>query len=177
MNFQQLFLDDLNDLKEKYLLKDLRAYEVTLGGKFIVSFVYVKDEQSLFENWKELGSALTQVYDKYLNDDFTKWNMYIIFLVETQISKALEYQIENDTFAFRKMIKKEYREELSEENVDKLLSTYIDFTDITVSSVDPVQQAFESDSIVYKKLSNIDKLTEEKMEAIFTSLGRNTDEV
>ena len=100
--FSKAQLPDL--LSERDGRYDLSLF-VTGDSKRISAFVVCGlMESQLAELWEEINNRVAIDYQAGLSDDFSRWNVYLVFLVSGLISKQLRYTIENDKFALRKLM-------------------------------------------------------------------------
>jgi len=169
--------DEINNLITKYSLKDIQIYKVLSGIKLIVSFVYVKNEVELKNNWEKINNVLSEYLEDFIEENFVRWNIYIVYLVDDEVSKELQYKIENDTFFARKIVEDNYRLDLSEKNIKKLISKHISFDDLDIKGTVPCREPYSSDSLVYKKLSDVASLTDNKIDSILLLLEKDDYEV
>ncbi|EKN4739343.1 hypothetical protein FG473_002926 [Yersinia enterocolitica] len=62
------------------------------------------DEEHLRNSWRDISSIIAGDFQTTLKDEFEIWNIYLLLVVNTEISKHLRYEIENDRFSMRKMV-------------------------------------------------------------------------
>jgi len=55
-------------------------------------------------SWRKVSNFIALKCQSMVPDEFGKWNTYLFFLIDSQMSIDLKYQIENDTFSSRKII-------------------------------------------------------------------------
>jgi len=84
-----------------------RLSRIEFGGTVSVfSFVF-ETENSLSDNWEFITSLIGAYYQSEFENEeneFERWNIYILFLVKEPISTQLKYKIENDKFSCRKIV-------------------------------------------------------------------------
>lgn len=78
--------------------------EIFFGGKIIICFVMFKTNQYLNLEWKSFNNYITAKYTPNFKDDYSKWNSYLFYLCQSDISKSLKYEIENNKFSTRKIV-------------------------------------------------------------------------
>ncbi|MCY1284132.1 hypothetical protein D9M70_330260 [compost metagenome] len=80
-------------------------YKAKIGESFISCFVFlIPNEKSLEQNWKFISTRIAALYQTKLTDDYSAWNIYLLFQCETAINRPLQYEIENDKFSMRKIV-------------------------------------------------------------------------
>lgn len=86
--------------------------DVTLSHKAIrlnkglihTFFIKTPSKDSLGNNWRKLSNFIALHFQKNLENEFERWNIYLFFLNAQGISNELKYKIENDTFSSRKIV-------------------------------------------------------------------------
>ncbi len=136
--------DEINNLIKKYSLEDIQIYKILFGIKLIVSFVYEKNELELRDNWEKINNVLSEYLEDFIEENSVRWNIYIVYLVDEKVSKELEYKIENDTFFSRKIVEDNYILDLSDENINKLISNHISFDDLDIKGTIPIRKKYSS---------------------------------
>ncbi len=168
---------NLDTLKEKYVLDELFLRK----NDYLLLIIKLTNIDKLMDNngklFDNLTSSLSMYLEEYLDDDFTRWNVYIIYVSEKYITREIKYKIENDTFFARKIVEDEYKSQLTDENITKLISKHIDFTDLTLNSILPKKEPYISTSEIYLKLKVADTISEIQIKEMLTSLERSTNEV
>ncbi|MCP1623625.1 ABC-three component system middle component 1 [Pseudomonas nitroreducens] len=100
-------------------------YKAKIGESFISSFIFLIDsEENLEQNWRYISTRIAALYQSALMDDYSAWNIYLIFRCESKLSRALQYEIENDKFSMRKIVYSE-APRLLQSNVVELLNSEI----------------------------------------------------
>jgi len=160
----------INELKQEYNLIDIHVYDVVFDMNLLICFVQIKNIQSLDESWREINIELSEYLEEYIKNNLTRWNIYIIYLVDDKVSKELQYKIENDTFFSRKIVEDNYTLDLSDENIKKLIEKHITFNDIELISTSQTSEHYFSKSKVYLKLKDLDSIDSAKIDEILNSL-------
>lgn len=95
---------DLEFLSREYEGTQFRFYRST-PENYINCFVCrVEDEAQLSQVWSGVASLIAAEFQTKLKTKFEMWNIYLLFVVNQSISKAVEYEIENDRFSMRKLV-------------------------------------------------------------------------
>ncbi len=82
-----------------------QLYTADINESLISSFaVTIQDEESLEKSWKYIATRIAALYQSQLKDDYSAWNIYLLFNCNSKISRTLQYEIENDKFSMRKII-------------------------------------------------------------------------
>lgn len=97
-NFMKAFTNEFPKIRI-----DLVKTEEPIGVH--VFFFKVEEEADLKKYWERLTSYIAVNYQPQLPEEYDIWNIYLIFITPTKISKSLKYKIENDTFSCRKINK------------------------------------------------------------------------
>jgi len=172
MQLTRLESSILNNIKITYSLDTLELYKISNNYELLVYFVKT---DNLDSHWEEINSSLTQGLDEYL-DGFNKWNMYLFFVTEDDITKELQYKIENDTLAFRKITESNYDSEINEENIKSLISKHILFTDLGIDSTSVGLENYNSETNTWANIVSIDELNDENIDSILVNLEGEINE-
>lgn len=164
---------NLDSLKEKYFLDELFLRK----KDYLLLIIKLSNIDKLMDNhgklFDNLTSSLSIYLEKYLEDDFTRWNVYIIYVTEKDTTKEIKYKIENDTFFARKILEDKYKSQLTDENIAKLISKHIDFTDLKINTTQPTQVIYKSSSEVYLKLKDVDTFSDMQIVEMLKSLEKD----
>jgi hypothetical protein len=163
----------ISELKTVYKLDDIQVINIDN----ILSVLIKMNSQNLQSSWKDINNILSEYLEKYLENSFTRWNVYILFVIEDCVSKELQYKIENNTFFARKIVEDNYLDELNDQNIEKLISEHITFNDLQISSAQAQQQVYSSGSKIYQMLKDIDTINETQIEEILKSLEGSENEI
>ena len=162
----------INNIKETYSLSTLELYKVFNDYELLIYFVKTNNLENY---WEEINSSLTQGLDEYL-DSFNKWNMYLLFVTEENVSKKLQYKIENDTLAFRKIIESNYYDEINEENIKSLISKHILFTDLYIDRTSVELENYSSESNTWENIVSLGEINDENIVSILETLEGEVNE-
>ncbi|HFU76465.1 MAG TPA: hypothetical protein ENK66_09495 [Arcobacter sp.] len=179
---QEILLEEIRDadidsIKELYGVDEFYLYKVTLNKEYILLLMKLNEIDNLIldnaKQFDKLTSSLSVLLEKYLDNDFKRWNVYIFYLVQNKLNKQQKYKIENDTFFARKIVEDNYTSNLSDENIKKLISNHISFDDLNIKNTIPKRKDYISSSIIYEELFNVDTLESNKVIDILKSLEGN----
>lgn len=169
--------DNLDNLVDKFNLKSAKTYQSESNSNFIVLFAEEKNNACLEKNWDEINNIISEYLEEFISNNFTRWNIYIIYLLSDKVTKELKYKIENDTFFARKIVEDGYKFQSTDENNAKLISKHIDFTDLIINSEQPKKELYESTSEIYLKLKDADTISETQIDEMLKLLEGTTDEI
>lgn len=128
-------------------------------------FFNFKDESQLTSNWEKITNSIALNYQRHLETDFEKWNLYLFFLVPqaSSLNIDLKYNIENNTFSSRKVVEDEATidEMLISKHIINNLSIQSPESHSKVASFDYNQTIW--DTLKDKTIKKINVLHEEQM--------------
>tara|TARA_R110002049_G_scaffold286358_1_gene468124 strand:+ start:3570 stop:4151 length:582 start_codon:yes stop_codon:yes gene_type:complete len=79
--------------------------EIDTSKAFFTAFVcHINTEHTLAKVWRRINNLIGAEYQSKLNEEFSSWNIYVVFLVKEPVSNIEKYKIENDTFFVRKLV-------------------------------------------------------------------------
>ncbi len=149
MSFSKV--DICEDLKEIY--KDaISLYKNDDDWKINV-LVFQTNYENLKLKWNNVSSAVSMCYQADVNDEneFEKWNLYIIYACSDKVDKELKAKIENDKFSSRKIVEDNQTEKLSDEIVNKLIIkniTNTDLIDIVNNTEENIEKSYQPKNTV-----------------------------
>ncbi len=79
-----------------------------MGEVSVFCFLVEKIEQ-LEANWENIRDFIAMYFQSNLESEFSRWNLYLLFVCATEIPIKLKYQIENDTISSRKIVIENYK--------------------------------------------------------------------
>lgn len=82
----------------------LEIIEIQFTGDIIGFFVKLNHEKQLESLWEEIIMCVATDFQANIENEFSTWNMYLFFLMESSAGREIKYRIENDTFCCRKII-------------------------------------------------------------------------
>jgi hypothetical protein len=100
------------------------AIPETALGPTPIFVVRVLDEGTLRENWRAISNTVAAGYQSLLKRDqeFERWNIYLLFICNGPVSWQLEGMIETDKFSSRKIVISGEEAKLS---VQELIDRYV----------------------------------------------------
>ncbi|MFT7250495.1 MAG: hypothetical protein ACI9FW_000206 [Flavobacterium sp.] len=120
----------LNILKDidiiKYAVEDAN-WKISI---FISSF---ENQETLEKSWKDISNTLASAFQSNLSgkeNEFEKWNIYILYLCKSDVEKGLKNMIENDKFSSRKIVEDNLKDIATEDVIKKLIIKHITNTDL-----------------------------------------------
>ena len=128
MNFLKINID--SELLELYNV-DIFHFQNIEDWKINV-FFYFANSDKLETNWLNVSSSISAIYQSEIksNNEFEKWNIYLIYLSNDIISKELKNKIENNRFSNRKIVEDNFQTELTDEKANDLIIKHITNTDL-----------------------------------------------
>jgi hypothetical protein len=84
-----------------------------------VFFLKYENAETIENSWRKVSNFIALKCQSIASDDFGKWNTYLFFLIDGQLSVDLKYKIENDTFSSRKIVVE------STANFNEVINKYI----------------------------------------------------
>jgi hypothetical protein len=173
MQLVNLNIDNIENIKETYNLEYLQLFKLEDVYPLLV---YVVKSNNFEDTWEQINFTLTQYIENYL-DNFNKWNMYLLFITEENITKEVQYKIENDTLAFRKITESNYSNELTEENIKELISKHVLFTDLNIENTYTNISNYNSETNIWTKIVAVNELNDENLEFILDTLEGEINEI
>jgi len=77
----------------------------SFGGGDLYAFILIfQNESDLKELWKVVSNTIAVAFQSQLKDEFAKWNTYLFYSIDFDITRELKYEIENNKFSSRKII-------------------------------------------------------------------------
>jgi hypothetical protein len=124
-------LQEVEVLKNKFKDFNISVVEVQSLHNAIVTFALFPDENSMKDNWEKITNSIAAYIQGQIDNVFIKWNLYLLLLCKTNVSKEIKYEIENDKFCCRKIVIENFsKENLSDKAKNKLISLKITMEDI-----------------------------------------------
>jgi hypothetical protein len=92
-----------------YLTNNFKEAEFKLletgDSNSITCFVCIISDTKLLQRiWEGVASSIALNFQNNLDDNFSIWNIYLVFISTKKIEENLKYKIENDKFSMRKML-------------------------------------------------------------------------
>ena len=95
----------------------------------------IENDEMLERLWSRINNLIGTEYQTQLDDEFSSWNIYLVFFTPQRISNALKYTIENDTFFVRKVVFDSQLVQLEKEHIAAYFNDHILGKDIKVESL------------------------------------------
>jgi len=132
-----------------------------VGDISVFAFTF-DNESDLSDNWKKITSSVAACYQSAFEgeqNDFERWNIYILFLVKTPVGSQLKYRIESDKFSSRKIIHENATTKLSMDDLQALIDKYVIDNDIDIAEQStslPSKNAYDkaNESKIYRLIDN-----------------------
>lgn len=138
-------------LKEIYPSISIQMKSVEYNGLISIFIAKVDSNEQLDEHWDKISGSIASYYQSYLDDDYEKWNIYILYIAAFEVEQSIKYKIENDRFSCRKIVIDKYDQEVNDINVETLIIQNITNRDLVLSPTKKVAppRTYSSDSIVW----------------------------
>lgn len=154
MNLYSAKNDIIEILKQLFPDNEIILEKVNYCGSISVFIVSIKESSELEKIWSKVSSAIAAYYQSFLENDFEKWNIYVIYKCEEPINVSLTYKIENDKFSSRKIV----HTITGKENLDLInnliVSNYITNKDLSISNNTRQNSSkYISDSVLWQFIS------------------------
>jgi len=95
--------DDVTFLANEFPTEKFSLYRPYLETYMSCFVCEIDDSKQLTSIWKSVTGVIAASYQAELKSKFEAWNIYLIFIVRSKISKTLKYEIENNKFSMRKI--------------------------------------------------------------------------
>ncbi len=95
--------NDLDNLISKFNLVDIQTYQYTTQGSFIVIFIKEQSSDRLESNWNKISNVVSEYLEEFITYTSMRWNIYIIYLIDIQLSKEIKYK--TTLFLLEKLLK------------------------------------------------------------------------
>jgi hypothetical protein len=150
------FLDELFPQFNHHLSK------IEFVGTISVFSFFFETENLLNDNWEAVTNSIGSYYQSYFESEeqeFERWNIYILFLVKESVRIQLKYKIENDKFSCRKIVQDKITQNLNEDLIHQLIDKYIINDDLDCSILansETINQnsSYSNDSKIYALIEN-----------------------
>lgn len=138
MNSDFVLVDDqkVDFLSVAFPEADFSLHQAVVAGNIFMSVFSCRiDSEEVLEClWSRINNLIGTEYQTKLDDEYSSWNIYLVFFTSQKISNALKYTIENDTFFVRKIVFDNQLSELKEEHLAGYFNDHILGKDILVES-------------------------------------------
>lgn len=160
------FLNDqlMANLHQEFDTLEFDYREIELGGVIPIFFVKVPNTDILTKKWKAISEFIAVYFQSKLTSEFSLWNLYLMFISESEVNIEIKYQIENDTFSSRKLVISPIRE------IDDILKEYVLNANLLIQPTDKVTEVkLETNPIIWDQLGKISskqKMTEDHIQSL-----------
>lgn len=86
------------------------------------------NEKDLIDNWKGINNSIAVEFQSQLENIVSIWNLYLIFFIKDSVSIEHKYEIEQDKYSTRKIVKDGFSEDEKKYIEDKLFNLEISNT-------------------------------------------------
>jgi hypothetical protein len=129
-------LQEVEVLKNEFKDFNISVIEVQSLHNAIVTFALFPGENSLNDNWEKITNSIAACIQGQTDNVFVKWNLYLLLLCKTNVSKKTKYEIENDKFCCRKIVIGNFsKEDFSDKVKNELISSKITMEDIGIKNI------------------------------------------
>lgn len=126
---------DLLSIQNIYQDVSIGLYQEALLGTINVFTLLFENKSILAHSWKDIYSSIAAYFQTGLPIDaeFERWNIYLLYICRESVDKELQYKIENDRFACRKIVLSSFTDELEDNLVESLISQHITNSDLQIT--------------------------------------------
>jgi len=186
MSFYQIEIP--GSLEELKGLTEFRIYQSSGAQKITVFFSHFPKTDQIKENWRKVSNYIAAAYQSKLTkkeDEFEKWNLYLLFTCESVVEKELRFEIENDKFSNRKIILEEIMGNLDDKRSNSLISQHITNEDLVINTVEDskdlqdIVSKYKSSTFIWDMIKNEEPLnykTQSQKNILGNIVKRITDE-
>lgn len=107
-------------------------YQVPFLGTINVFTLLFETSAQLSDKWEDICSTIAAYFQSSLpaEKEFERWNVYLFYICMEHVDKSLQYKLENDRFASRKILINDFIGELDEQRVEDIISQHITNADL-----------------------------------------------
>lgn len=142
-------------LKELFPRATVEFHRIQYGGWVTTVFIRFASPELIQLLWEDISNAIALYYQTKIETDFERWNLYLFYLSEQKLEKGLKYRIENDPISSRKIVVDGFDGELDLTKMEKIISTHITNSGLTINTQQPVPSPFVQDQAIGSVLSTI----------------------
>lgn len=132
---------DVKSIQNIYPYIQIGYYQVPFLGTISVFTLTIEKAALLKDNWRDIYSSIAAYFQSSLpaESEFEKWNIYLFYICREEVEKELQYKIENDRFASRKIVLGNCKEVINDKTVSTIINQHITNSDLKIDN--QVQQA------------------------------------
>lgn len=162
----------IKEIKESFNIQNIVIGTFKFGDDIPILFVQFKSDNDLETSWREFNSFITAEYLLGFQNEFSKWNTYLFYIVKKAISKPLKYKIENNKFSTRKIVVECETTEINDETIQQIISEYIVNDNIEFKVEKNEVESFVKNSFINSEIEQLSnkKLKEENLIEVLSKL-------
>ena len=147
---------DVKSIQNIYPDINIGYYQVPFLGTISVFTLIFETTSALKDNWRDIYSSVAAYFQAGLpaESEFEKWNIYLFYVCREEVEKELQYKIENDRFASRKIVLGNCKDVINDDMVKTIVSQHITNSDLKIG--DSMQQnnnKFQKNDIISEVLA------------------------
>lgn len=150
------------ELKRLFPIEELIFGNLEFGGIIPILITRFNTLDGLISHWKDFNSHIAAELNTTINDEYSRWNFYIFYLLDMEVPKSVKYEIENNKFISRKIVVENCKI-ITDDLINDIISEHITNDNITIN-VETKQIS------TFKKNSNLAKIIDK------LSVNKNNDE-
>ncbi len=128
---------DLSALTERFDSWEFSFFKTRESGQSLIAFCCQTDSISNFENdWFSISNFVAAEYISKLESSFEKWNAYLVYVCTENISKEIQYKIENNKFSTRKVVVNQQNRILNSGEIKNLINRIILSSNIRIDALE-----------------------------------------
>ena len=122
--------DELKHMQKLYDNPDINHWVKDYGVRCHIFTIQIVPETDLADIWEDFTNTIAGNFQTDFEDEYESWNVYVVFLAEFEIDRALKYKIENDKYSSRKIVMDEISPPIDNDKIVELISKRIFQLDI-----------------------------------------------
>ncbi|MDB2155848.1 ABC-three component system middle component 1 [Clostridium butyricum] len=92
---------------------NIECWNKTQNGMRINIFsIIIEDERHLKKIWENINNDIAVYFQSTLDNEASRWNLYIFFFVKKNVSSIVKYEIEQDKYCARKIVVENYNKDV-----------------------------------------------------------------
>lgn len=168
MQLKRKEIDYLLQEEEHLSSSNLNCFQYTYPSDDFNFYIFTcnfKSAEELMLNYSDINELIAFDFQRNLERDIEKWNLYIFYFIEEESSEELRTLIEQDKYATRKIVFDKIPENFSAENTELLIVNKLFDLNINTIIRDPLQKKWgikqiieENDKGLILALKDINKI-------------------
>lgn len=147
--------DELKYMQKLYDNPKITHWIKNFGVRCHIFTIQIALETNLADIWEDFTNTIAGNFQANFENEYENWNVYVVFLAEIKIERALKYKIENDKYSSRKIVMDEISPPIDEDKIVESISKRIFQLDIGPDTPKKNLQQSLSQIIDKKLYSNI----------------------